>query len=199
MSTHAAKLDAQSLLADILDTEQSANTICARHAISYQQLIDFLDAPLFTQFTNAAQRLSQARTKLLTLETSPRALEALIETTTATEETRAVCETIRKSATKILTIARQSTRPPPKQAEPKPKAAQPNTPIQTPPPGGIRQRRTTPAQSHTPINYHIPTSGYAIPSSTRAAKIIAAAGSTHTNLNPQPEPHPPPESRPVPP
>lgn len=214
MSTHTANLDTPALLADILNPEQPASAICDRHAISYQQLVEFLDAPFFTQFTNAVQRLSQVRNKLIALETSPKALEALIETTSATEETRAVNETIRKSATKFLTIANQITKrpttgctdiPPVQSQTPQQNNTTNKSHTQKPTTGGTGVspvQSQTPHQNNTlntpltqpsttcthiqPIQYHIPISGQAIPSITPTTRLITAAGSTHTYTNTDP-------------
>lgn len=98
------------LLDDILDPNLSAPAICRAHNITLAQLIEFLQGPDFQQLTEATHLLSQSRTKLLALDIAPRAMQALDQSTETNEESRLLNETIRKSATKLLTIARQSTK-----------------------------------------------------------------------------------------
>ncbi|MFG0313645.1 MAG: hypothetical protein ACF8LL_05595 [Phycisphaerales bacterium] len=106
---HTDTLTTDSLLDDILDPSMSAPAICRAHAITLAQLIEFLEGPEFQQLTQATHLLSESRTRLLALDIAPRAMQALDQSTESDEESRLLNETIRKSASKLLTIARQST------------------------------------------------------------------------------------------
>ncbi len=106
---HTDTLTTDSLLDDILDPSMSAPAICRAHDITLAQLIEFLEGPEFQQLTQATHLLSESRTRLLALDIAPRAMQALDQSTESDEESRLLNETIRKSASKLLTIARQST------------------------------------------------------------------------------------------
>ncbi len=97
------------LLADILNPDRSAIDICTTHDLSFADLADFLAGPLYQSLADATRALARARTELLILDIEPRALLALSITTDTDDQSRPVHETIRKSATKLLTIARQKT------------------------------------------------------------------------------------------
>jgi len=107
---HTDTLTSDALLEDILDPNLSAPAICRAHNITLSQLIEFLEGPDFQQLTEATRLLSESRTKLIALDIAPRAMQALDQSTETTEESRLLNETIRKSATKLLAIARQSTK-----------------------------------------------------------------------------------------
>ncbi|MBO6738290.1 MAG: hypothetical protein JJ916_00345 [Phycisphaerales bacterium] len=107
---HTDTLTTDSLLDDILDPSMSAPAICRAHNITLSQLIEYIQGPDFHQLTVATRLLSESRTRLLALDIAPRAMQALDQSTETTEESRLLNETIRKSASRLLTIARQSTR-----------------------------------------------------------------------------------------
>ena len=106
---HTDTLTTDTLLEDILNPHLSAPAICRAHNITLAQLIEFIQGPDFQQLTEATRLLSESRTELLALDIAPRAMQALDQSTETDEESRLLNETIRKSATKLLTIARQST------------------------------------------------------------------------------------------
>lgn len=100
------------LLVDILNPDRGVLDICTAHAISFADLIDYLKGPFFQSLADAARQLNHARTELLALEHEPNALLALIATTDTDEEHRPAHETMRKSASRVLTIARQKASAP---------------------------------------------------------------------------------------
>ncbi|MHA7813594.1 MAG: hypothetical protein ACX94C_09400 [Phycisphaerales bacterium] len=99
----------QHLSEALLDPNLSAPAICRAHNITLSQLVEFLEGPDFQQLTEATRLLSESRMKLIALDIAPRAMQALDQSTETTEESRLLNETIRKSATRLLAIARQST------------------------------------------------------------------------------------------
>lgn len=111
MHANEHAIDTDALLNDLLDPSINAIAICQRHTLTLHQLTEFLQGPLFESLNAAANALSQARTKLLALDIAPKALAALLTTTQSDQESRQLNETIRKAATKLLTITTKSLPP----------------------------------------------------------------------------------------
>lgn len=147
------------LLVDILNPDRGVLDICTAHAISFADLIDYLKGPFFQSLADAARQLNHARTELLALEHEPNALLALIATTDTDEEHRPAHETMRKSASRVLTIARQ------KAAAPQTAPANTTPAMQTPAPTSAPpvQHESTQANTTIPPTHNASTVAPAVP------------------------------------
>lgn len=201
MNAHQPTIDPdaqlEDLLEDLLDPSITAIDLCRRHALTLAQLTEFLQGPLFAHLTAAASTLSSARTKLLALDIAPKALAALLATTQADQESRQLNETIRKAATKLLTITAKTLQPTPE--SPQPATPEPDHPTQpseiahtehptpvTPPPA------RSPVQSRPPKDTEIAFSpGHPSPNAHLPAAALRAACGAPRPYASTPSNHPP--------